>query len=337
MSLAALVAAVAVGAALATAVFVHLAPRLGLLDVPNDRSSHAAPVPRGGGLPLLGGAFIGVAAASMFDSDGLSTPTLAVGIGAVIVGLVGLLDDRFGLPPLLRLLAHALAASLVVGAAGGLKTLPLPAPLDIPLGAWGAPLAVLWIMTVVNFYNFMDGIDGVAALQGVIAGGGIALATWSPPAAALGAALAGGCLGFLFHNWSPARVFLGDIGSGTLGFAFAATPFLAAPPVRPTALLFVAASLSLFLADATWTLGRRALTGARWYEAHREHAYQRLVIAGWGHARVAATIGAGSLLLTLLALFAWHHGGSLAWWAVIAAALVVYAAEAALARAAPRA
>jgi len=331
MSLAALIAAVALGAALATALFVHFAPRVGLMDVPNARSSHAVPVPRGGGLPLLAGAFVGVAAAATFDTDGVSTPSLAVGIGAVLVGLVGLLDDRFGLSPVVRLLAHAAAAALVVGAAGGLRQLPLPSPLDVPLGAFGGPLGVLWIVAVVNFYNFMDGIDGLAALQGVIAGAGIALATWSPPAAALGAALAGGCLGFLLHNWSPARVFLGDVGSGTLGFAFAATPFLAPAPVRPTALLFVAACLWLFLADATWTLVRRVLRGARWYEPHREHAYQRLVIAGWSHARVAAVVGAGSLILTLLALGAWHLDGSLAWWAVLATAVLLHAGEVALA------
>jgi UDP-N-acetylmuramyl pentapeptide phosphotransferase/UDP-N-acetylglucosamine-1-phosphate transferase len=331
MSLAALIAAVALGAALATALFVRFAPRLGLMDVPNARSSHAAPVPRGGGLPLLAGAFVGVAAAATFDADGISAPSLAVGVGAALVGLVGLADDRFGLSPAVRLLAHAAAAALVVGAAGGLRELPLPAPLDLPLGALGAPLGVLWIVAVVNFYNFMDGIDGLAALQGAIAGAGIALATWSPPAAAVGAALAGGCLGFLPHNWSPARVFLGDVGSGTLGFAFAATPFLAPEPQRATALVFVAASLWLFLADPTWTLVRRVLRGALWYEPHREHAYQRLVLAGWSHARVAAVVGAGSLLLTLLALGAWRLDGSLAWWGVLATAVLLHAAEVALA------
>jgi UDP-N-acetylmuramyl pentapeptide phosphotransferase/UDP-N-acetylglucosamine-1-phosphate transferase len=332
MSLAALVAIVALCAAVTTAVFVRVAPRFGLVDVPNARSSHAVPVPRGGGVALLVGAAIGVVVARPFDTGGVSPAALAVGAGALLVALVGLADDRYGLSPLPKLLAQVAAAVLVVAAVGGLERLPLPAPLDVALGPLGAALGVLWIVAVVNFYNFMDGIDGIASLQGAVTGTGLALAAWSAPAALLGGALAGGCLGFLLHNWSPARVFLGDVGSGMLGFACAAAPFLAVPAERPAATLFVALSLWLFLADAAWTLGARVVRGARWHEAHREHAYQRLVMAGWSHPRVAALVGAGSALLTALALAAWRSGMPALWWSALAVAVALAAAEIAGAR-----
>jgi Fuc2NAc and GlcNAc transferase len=337
MSLAVLLATVGaalVTTAVTTAVFVRLAPRCGLVDVPNARSSHSRPVPRGGGLPLLAGAALGLLAAGTMGELRPDGSAIAAGTGLGVVALVGLLDDRRGLSPVVRLAAQAAAAAGVVVVAGGLGRLPLPPPLDAPLGDWGIPLALLWIVAVVNFYNFMDGVDGIAGLQGAVTGMGLALAGWSPFTAGLGAALAGACLGFLFHNWSPARVFLGDVGSGTLGFAFATAPFLAPEPIRPTAVLFVAASLWLFLADASATLASRAWRGARWHVAHREHAYQRLVIAGWSHARVAALVGTGSALLTALALAAWNR--RLPWGAVIAGALFVSAAEAVLARAAAR-
>ena len=131
--------------------------------------------------------------------------------------------------------------------------------------------------------------------RALVTGTGLALAGWDPFAAAAGAAIAGGCGGFLLHNWSPARIFMGDVGSGTLGFLFAAVPLLAPPIERPRAVLFVATSLSLFLADATWTLVKRVARGARWYEAHREHAYQRLVIGGWTHARTTTLLDARRL------------------------------------------
>jgi Fuc2NAc and GlcNAc transferase len=210
--------------------------------------------------------------------------------------------------------------------AGGLSRLPLPPPLDVALGGSGLVLAILWMVAVVNFYNFLDGIDGLAALQGVITGLGIAIAGWHPIATAAGVALCGACIGFLVFNWSPARVFLGDVGSGLLGFAFASLPFLAPPSERPRAVLFVALSLWLFLADAAWTLARRAARGARLSEPHREHVYQRLVARGLGHAPVAAALGVGSAALTALALLAWREGGAWAWTA-LAAASVLFALE----------
>jgi Fuc2NAc and GlcNAc transferase len=252
--------------------------------------------------------------------------------GAVVLAFVGLCDDRFSLPVGVRVAAQLAVAIAVVLALGGLERAPLPPPLDWPLGALGTPLAALWVVAVVNFFNFLDGIDGLATLQAVVTGAGIAIAAWDPSLSLVAGALAGAAAGFLPFNWARASVFLGDVGSYFLGFALAALPLGAVPEWRSRAVLFVALSLWLFLADATWTLTRRGLRGARVHEAHREHLYQRLA-QRFGHARVTLSIGIASAALTALALLALTTG-STAWaWAALGLAVAFFAAEAATANA----
>jgi UDP-N-acetylmuramyl pentapeptide phosphotransferase/UDP-N-acetylglucosamine-1-phosphate transferase len=235
------------------------------------------------------------------------------------------------LSPHSRLLAQLAVAVAVVLALGGVERIPLPSPLGHPLGPLAEPLAVLWIVTVVNFFNFLDGIDGLAALQAAVTGVGILLASWDPLSALLGAALAGAAAGFVLYNWSPASVFLGDVGSYFLGYTLAALPLLAPAGSRPRAMLFVALSLWLFLADATWTLGRRLWRGDRWYEAHREHLYQRLA-RRWGHAKVAAVMGLGAVALTAAAVLSWRRESPVWTWAVIGLGVVLFGAEWTMAR-----
>jgi Fuc2NAc and GlcNAc transferase len=252
---------------------------------------------------------------------------LAFAAGAILVTVAGLVDDRVRVPPLVRLALHLVAALAVVAAAGPFPRVPLPPPLDIPLGRAGAALAVLWIVAAINFYNFMDGIDGLAAVQAVITGGVVAIAAPEPLAAVLGAAVAGGSTGFLFFNWAPARIFLGDAGSGLLGYTLAAIPFLAPPATRDKVVLLVGSSLSLFLADATVCVVRRVAQGRRWDEPHREHVYQRWANSGAGHERVTTWIAAGSLVTTLLAFLAWREGAAAVAWAGLAAGMVLFAVE----------
>jgi Fuc2NAc and GlcNAc transferase len=331
-------AVAAVVTALVTPPVRRLALRRGLIDQPNERSSHLAPVPRGGGVAILAGATAGILVAAGLLGAGVlgGRPGLALGLGALLVAGAGLVDDARGLSPVVRLGVHVVAATLLWTAAGGLGRLPLPPPLDLALAPLpGGVLAVLWIVATINFFNFLDGIDGLASLQGVVTGAGIAVAGLSPATTVLGLALAGASLGFLPQNWSPARLFLGDVGSGLLGFCFAAVPFLLPEPQRSRALMLVGLSLFLFLADASLTLLRRALRGARLFEPHREHAYQRLVIGGMSHARVAGLVGAGSALATAAALLTVGRGEAA--WLAMAVALLLFAGELALARAAARA
>ncbi len=314
-------------AVVATPLVLAAAQRFGLLDRPNERSSHTRVTPRGGGV----GVALALADALLVSGTG-GERGVAFLVGALAMALLGLCDDRFSLPALPRLVAQVLVAAGLVWALGGLSSLPLPPPLAVDLGALGAPLAVVWIVAVVNFYNFLDGIDGLAGLQGVVTAAGIALAAWEPFAAAFGAATAGACLAFLLFNWSPARLFLGDAGSLLLGYTFASLPLLAPPGVRSSSFLLVALSLFLFLADATWTRLSLIASRARWYAPHREHVYQRLVASGWSHARTASLIGAGSVLLTGAGLLAFHGSQPATAWNALGLATVLFLAELGTAR-----
>ncbi len=321
--LAALVALAA--ALLLTPVLRAAAHRFGLLDRPNERSSHTQPTPRSGGLAIaVALAFALLQAPQLWWQRPAAWALLA---GGVLLALVGFCDDRFGLSPLVRLGVHCVAAAGLTFAAGPLDRLPLPDPLGLRLGSLGPLVSVLWIVAVVNFYNFMDGIDGLAAVQALVTGSGIAAAGLDPLSTFLGAALAGASAGFLVFNWSPASVFLGDAGSGLLGYTLAALPFLAPQESKATGVLFVACSLGLFLADATWTLVRRVARGERPYQAHREHQYQRLVIAGASHARVTAALGAGAAVLTLGSWIALGNGETGLWWAVLLFATALFGLE----------
>ena len=302
-----------------------IARRGGLLDHPGARSSHRAVTPRGGGLAIMAGL-----GATLFlrGSDWAATREVqALLAGGAVVALVGLLDDRLGLPPLPRFLCQLAAALALVLSTGGLERLPLPAPLDLPTGPLGRPLAVLWVLAVVNFMNFMDGIDGLAGLQGFVTGFALALAGLEPTGTLLAAALAGGCAGFLPFNWAPARIFLGDVGSGLVGFTLASIPLLAPPHSRAPAVLLAGTSLWLFLADATTCLIRRIVRGERWYEPHRQHLYQRWVDSGTSHARVASWIGLGSAGMTVPALLAWRTGAPSWAWAGLALGGALFALE----------
>jgi len=286
--------AVAFGAAF-TALVRHLALRHAVLDVPNDRSLHAVPTPRGGGLAIVAVALLAI---SLAGWRGLLPPGATIGLlgGGFLVAAVGWLDDLRSLPVRIRATAHVAAAAWFLYHTGGLPTIRV-GEVSVTLGAAGAVLALLGIVWSVNLYNFMDGIDGLAGGQAVLTAG-IGALLFMPGQAGLALvaiAVAGASAGFLVWNWAPARIFMGDAGSGLLGFVFATLGLLSertgAAPLFSWGLLG-----AIFLFDATLTLVRRALRGERWHSGHRSHAYQRAVQSGWSHARV--TIGA--LLLSVL-------------------------------------
>lgn len=308
--------AVALLATLLTTPLVRAAARrLGFLDHPGPRSSHERPTPRGGGVAILFGVGValGVAGVTWVGDPALS----ALLVGGLLVAAVGLADDRFGLPPRPRLLVQTLAAAAVVRGAGGLHHLPLPPPLDIPLGpVLGFAVAMLWIMAVTNFFNFMDGIDGLAALQAAVTAGGLALAFADGPtgAAVLAAALAASAAAFTVYNWPPASVFLGDVGSETLGFVLASLALLAPEGRQEEAVTLVGASLFLFLADTTTCLLARAVRRERLLEAHRQHLYQRWIATGADHRTVSLSLVAASLVTTAVALIGWETGVAAWYW-----------------------
>lgn len=302
-----------VAAALVTAIGIELMRRWGkgkLLDVPNERSSHSQPTPRGGGLPLILVALVIWVWSQGVDGMLGFPPAMALVIGTLLVALVSWIDDLQTLPFRTRLSVHLLAAAIVLWNAPPPSAVPLPGIGDVPLGVLAWPLALIWIAGLTNAYNFMDGIDGIAGGQGLVAGLGwvaLGLTFHANFIAALGALLAVGCAVFLLFNWNPARIFMGDVGSATLGFLFAAIPFVFNAGAWTPERSFWIVGVSLvwpFVFDAGFTLVRRWRRSEKLTDAHRSHLYQRLVIAGWGHAPVsglyilwAATTGAAGWLM----------------------------------------
>jgi UDP-N-acetylmuramyl pentapeptide phosphotransferase/UDP-N-acetylglucosamine-1-phosphate transferase len=253
-----------------------MALRHGVLDHPTERSSHAVATPRGGGLGLLLAA-LGLwlwRATHPFDG-----PLLAALSGAAMVAAVGWVDDRRGLAVRTRLAVHLLGAMTVGAVAASAGTSAL---LAAGLFAWWS----FWTVSSINLVNFMDGINGLVATQ--IAVFALSLALFPDPghmvsfyAVVLGAA----CIGFLPWNFPRARIFLGDVGSGGLGFL---VPLLALIAMREQGIDIVRAHLPLLplYGDATWTIFRRWRNGERLTAAHRSHLYQRLANGQLGHTTV---------------------------------------------------
>jgi Fuc2NAc and GlcNAc transferase len=255
-----------------------------LLDVPNDRSSHARPTPRGGGLALTVAHVLGVLVASLL---GLLPPDLAAALigGGSLVAIIGFLDDHGDVNPSLRLACHFLAFIWASWWLGGLPQVDFGwGPTG--LGWAGTVLMLLYLAWFLNLFNFMDGIDGIAAAQSIsMSGTASLLLLW--PAAAPGAVLpllmlAAATAGFLVWNWPPARIFMGDVGSGYLGYALGVLALwtIVEGWLTPWVWLILGGA---FLADATVTLLVRATARMPIVDAHRSHAYQRLSRHLHGH------------------------------------------------------
>jgi UDP-N-acetylmuramyl pentapeptide phosphotransferase/UDP-N-acetylglucosamine-1-phosphate transferase len=268
--------------------------RVGLLDIPNHRSSHSIPTPRGGGIALVL-AILLVAVYELTQLQHTRTSGFAVLLGAVVaLAWVGWLDDHGSMRVRVRLGVHLLCGAAVALLVN--QVAPLPGPANIPWLVWW----VFWTVASINVVNFMDGIDGMIASQGIVYGVFLFALLFPiniPSRFAL--ILAGACLGFLVWNWAPARIFMGDVGSGPLGLFVVIGGALALEGSRP-ALVFVPL-FPLFL-DALLTLIIRFRRGEKLTDAHRSHLYQRLANGGWGHATVTSIYALAAGLGALVAL-----------------------------------
>ncbi|MBX3650333.1 MAG: glycosyltransferase family 4 protein [Burkholderiales bacterium] len=281
------------------------------LDEPNARSLHTVPVPRTGGIGLLAGA----AAGWLLTGVHWTWPFWSA---LALIVTISLLDDLRGLSAAIRLTVHLLAAGLAV-----LALLP-------DSGALTIILAVLLVAWMCNLYNFMDGSDGLAggmACSGFLCYSIAAAFAGSTQFALLNLAIAAAAAGFLIHNFHPARIFLGDAGSVPLGF-LAATLGLTGWQQGDWTWWFPLLVFSPFVVDASVTLARRVLSGARFWEAHRDHYYQRLVRLGIGHRRTALLeyalmAGSGALALWAMTLKGVAQHGLLAMIAAVYLVLLV--------------
>jgi Fuc2NAc and GlcNAc transferase len=270
------------------------AAKRGVLDVPNERSSHLVPTPRGGGAAIVG---VTLGCFSLWlvwtGPPSLQSDLWYVG-GGLFVAVISAWDDLRSLPSVPRLAAHMVAAGSAVWGIGAWQVVQLPGSAVLQLGWVGIGFTLFWICGMTNAYNFMDGIDGIAGLQGVVAGlawGALGWISGRPEIALLGSLLAASCVGFLVHNRPPARIFMGDVGSAFLGYSFAILPLLL-DLSSVTSILAGLCIVWVFVFDAALTLLRRLLRGEDVLTAHRSHLYQRLTAAGLSHGRVSLIYGA---------------------------------------------
>lgn len=264
-----------------------------LLDVPNQRSSHTAPTPRGGGLAIVASFLLLTVFCDIIADFSISALTALLGAGAW-VALVGFLDDYGHIAARWRLLAHFAGAIWALVWLGGLPPLPVLG-YWLDLGWLGNVLAAVYLVWLLNLYNFMDGIDGIASIEAITVCLGASVLAWLTGAELsawlLPLLLASAVLGFLFWNFPLARIFMGDGGSGFLGLTLGVLSVQAAW-VAPRLFWAWLILLGVFVVDATLTLLRRVLRGEKFYEAHRSHAYQHAARKLGAHRPVSLAVGA---------------------------------------------
>jgi len=299
MNAALLVICVAVLSVVLTGAMRRYALARRLLDQPNERSSHVVATPRGGGVAIV----IAFCAAMVWlwsvGDIAYAEAIALVGAGGW-VALVGFLDDHGHIAARWRLLAHFLGAAWALYWIGGLPPLVLFGT-EMQLGWVGHAAAAVLLVWLLNLYNFMDGIDAIAGIEAVtVAIGGALLwsLTTGSSAALAPAVLAAASAGFLAWNLPPARIFMGDAGSGFLGLVLAVFAVWSAHDAGQLFWSWMIL-LGVFVVDATVTLIRRILRGERFYEAHRSHAYQYAARQYGQHRVVSFAVGAINLLWLL--------------------------------------
>lgn len=275
--------------ALLTGAVRSYALRKQMLDVPNDRSSHTVPTPRGGGAGIVGAFLLGLPVAvylgllTVADASVLAIPGLGV-------AAIGFADDHGHIAARWRLLGHFIAAGLGLALLANWPMVPLYGSVYLS-GLWlGVPLVVglVWLL---NLYNFMDGIDGIAGVQAVTVCLGLAWLSYlyaTPADVTLALLLAAASAGFLCWNLPPAKIFMGDAGSGFLGLVIGLL-WLKIASHAPHVFWAGLVLMGVFVVDATWTLVVRLRRGEKVYEAHRSHAYQHAA-QRWGHGKVTAAV-----------------------------------------------
>jgi Fuc2NAc and GlcNAc transferase len=274
-----------------------------LLDIPNARSSHKQPTPRGGGLGfIIAFAVCLIAAHAMSGTDhGTISPKIWIALLPLI--LISLIDDWKTLSATVRYPVQLFVSMLIVWQTGAFPQ-PWLTQFGLPGVIFATVLTIVGITALINFYNFMDGLDGLVAGVSLVQVSFCAIVLHQP----ILWVLAGALLGFLVWNWSPAKIFMGDAGSTVLGAVMAIALLQDAATIPANAWANLAITLPL-VGDAIYTLTRRALRQENIFQAHRSHLYQRLNQAGWNHASVASLYIATTLLVAV-SLATWGGFGA---------------------------
>ncbi len=266
--------------------------RLSTLDIPNERSSHLTPTPRGGGIAFVATSLVGFLLL-LLNNSFYNEELLALCCSGAVVAIAGHLDDRQKISgATIRLVLHATGAIILIVGIGFPSQIAL-FDRTVNTGPVGSILGVLYLMWLLNLFNFMDGTDGIAASETIfVCIAGAILNYHVIPDINLSAAaiiLAASTFGFLLFNWSPARIFMGDVGSGYLGIVIGGLSLIAAKQ-QPDLLWVWIILLAVFVSDATVTLIHRLTRMQKPHVAHRSHAYQHLAIRFNSHAKVSLIV-----------------------------------------------
>jgi Fuc2NAc and GlcNAc transferase len=281
-----------------TAYLRHYALAKNIIDIPNHRSSHTLPTPRGGGIGFI---ITLLMVMPVVEYWGMVTLPVSIACGAcLIVAALGFLDDHGHLPAVVRLVGHFSASIFALYWLGGMPSLSF-CSLIIPAGWLLNTLGAVYLVWILNLYNFMDGIDGLAAIEAIsvcLAGAFLYWLNGNYEMLGIPLILAAAVAGFLWWNFPPARIFMGDAGSGFLGLILGILTIQAAQ-VKPQFFWAWLILLGVFIVDATVTLLFRLFQGSKIYEAHCEHAYQHAT-RRFGH-HIVVTISV--LFINLIWLF----------------------------------
>ena len=267
--------------------------RVRIMDLPNERSSHRSPTPKSGGISIVCTFLVGGAVIFYVGEMTRIREDYFIGFvfSAILIAGIALYDDIKDKPFVIKLTTQLVAVFLVLAFGIVVDQITLPYVGIVEFGWWGYPISFLWIIGLTNAYNFMDGLDGLAAGVAVIASAFFCAITFSQGSNFVYItcyALLAGALGFLVYNFPPARIFMGDVGSTFLGFAFAVLAIIAARYDRShTSFLVMPLLLFNLIYDTFFTFMRRLLRGERVLFAHRTHLYQLFNRLGYSHRAVS--------------------------------------------------
>ncbi|NEO11019.1 MULTISPECIES: glycosyltransferase family 4 protein [unclassified Moorena] len=285
-----------------------------LIDIPKERSSHSQPTPRGGGLGFIIAFAIAIIASQFLGLNLIDSGQNTLWFALIPLVIIGIIDDWRGVPASVRYLVQFSVATVVVASCGAF---PFPglAHLGIAGELIATLLTIIAMTALINFYNFMDGLDGLVGGVTAVQLGFFALWLNQPLLWLLVAALGG----FLYWNWSPAKIFMGDVGSTFLGAVVAIT--LLSQNHNPASAWSALAFTLPLIGDAIYTLCRRLLRGENIFKAHRSNLYQRLEKSGWSHSQVAITY----ICITLLMAFSIDFLRTIGAWSSLASVIVAIA------------
>tara|TARA_B100001996_G_C18620955_1_gene577697 strand:+ start:267 stop:1292 length:1026 start_codon:yes stop_codon:yes gene_type:complete len=268
-----------------------------LFDIPNSRSSHTIPKPKGGGIGII--IPLATTVLILFSNEMISVEiTKSIVIGLIFITTIGLIDDYHNLSASIRIIAYLVGSGFSLHLIGGLEFVSINEN-TFYLGNIGYFFGVIFLVWLTNLYNFMDGTDGFAAIQTIC----VSLFCFflfflseNLPFYIIMLCMASTTIGFLYWNWAPAKIFMGDAGSCTIGFLFGLF-CIYTENEEIISITVWAILLAPFIGDATFTLLKRIANSARWYEAHNSHAYQKLYQHGFSHNQLALGLFAANIFL----------------------------------------